>query len=62
MTHSATAAAWMETRIAELEEVLAEYVLRYGLTDRARVLFREPSASRSKEAGIVEDVSSGRRS
>jgi hypothetical protein len=33
--------AQAEARIARLEEALAEYALHYGLTERARALFRE---------------------
>ena len=41
MTQTATAIEQAEIRIARLEHALAEYVLRYGLTDQARELFRE---------------------
>lgn len=34
--------AYDRQRIAKLEEALAEYVERYGLTDKAREAFRYP--------------------
>ena len=40
MTQGA-ALARAKAHIAQLEEALAEYALHYGLTDRARALFRE---------------------
>jgi len=34
--------ALCQERIAKLEEALAEYIERYGLTDKAREAFRYP--------------------
>jgi hypothetical protein len=49
----AAALARMQAQIVRLEETLAEYVLRYGLTDRARELFREAAAG-GNEAGRTQ--------
>ena len=49
MTPTATAIEQAETRIARLEHALADYVLRYGLTDQARDLFRETPVRQNKE-------------
>ena len=48
MTNTA-ARAQAEARIVLLEEALAEYAMRYGLTERARALFREGALSSRQE-------------
>jgi hypothetical protein len=42
--------------IARLEEALAEYALRYGLTERARLVFQEgatPASRTISERGLL---------